>query len=46
VDIGKSKILMRNQPAYRADQAREAVLKSLAESWDEAVGLPKELRQS
>jgi len=37
---------MRNQPAYRADQAREAVLKSLAESWDEAVGLPKELRQS
>lgn len=36
---------MANQPAYRVEQARQAVLGSLIESWDEAVGLPKELRR-
>ena len=36
---------MANQPAYRIDQAQQAILKSLVESWDQVVGLPKELRQ-
>lgn len=36
---------MAGQPAYRIEQARAAVLKSLAKSWDEVAELPKELRQ-
>ncbi len=35
---------MAGLPAYRIEQARQAVLGSLVESWDEAVGLPKEMR--
>ena len=46
MNLGKLETILADQPAYRASQAREAVLKSLAESWKEVVGLPKELRQT
>jgi len=45
MDLGKLETVLEGQPAYRVNQAREAVLKSLVESWDEVAGLPKDLRQ-
>ncbi len=37
--------LLAGQPAYRVRQARAAVWKRLARSWEEATDLPKELRE-
>ncbi len=45
MDLLKLEKILEDQPAYRADQAREAVLKSLAEDWTQVVGLPKEIRE-
>ncbi|MCU0653133.1 MAG: 23S rRNA (adenine(2503)-C(2))-methyltransferase RlmN [Candidatus Pacebacteria bacterium] len=45
MNLDKLETILAGQPAYRAEQARQAVLKSLAENWDEVVGLPKDLRQ-
>jgi len=45
VDLSKIEKILENQPAYRAEQAREAVLKSLVDDWRQVVGLPKEIRE-
>jgi 23S rRNA (adenine2503-C2)-methyltransferase len=37
--------ILAGEPAYRIDQARAAVFGSLIDNWDQARGLPLELRQ-
>jgi len=44
VDLNNLETILAGQPAYRADQAREAVFKLLANDWNEVRALPKELR--
>jgi len=46
VNLDKLEKVLAGQPRYRLEQAREAVFVSLIENWDEAKGLPKELRQA
>jgi 23S rRNA (adenine2503-C2)-methyltransferase len=45
VDLSKLDTLLAGQPAYRVEQAREAVLRSLAQDWSKVLGLPKDIRQ-
>jgi 23S rRNA (adenine2503-C2)-methyltransferase len=45
MDFNKLDEILAGQPAYRIEQAREAVLKSLIDDWDQVQGLPKDLRQ-
>lgn len=45
MDISKLEELLKGQPQYRLNQAREAVFKLLIDDWSQAVGLPKDLRE-
>lgn len=45
MDFGKLEKILAGQPFYRAEQAKGAVLKLLAEDWGQVQSLPKELRQ-
>lgn len=45
MNLEKLNEILADQPAYRAKQAREAVFGLLIEDWEQARGLPKELRQ-
>ena len=44
MDISKLDDILREEPAYRAQQAREAVFKLLADDWSQVQGLPLSLR--
>lgn len=45
MNLEKLNEILADRPAYRAEQAGEAVFGSLIEDWEQARGLPKELRQ-
>ncbi|MFA5067203.1 MAG: 23S rRNA (adenine(2503)-C(2))-methyltransferase RlmN [Candidatus Izemoplasmatales bacterium] len=45
MDFTKLEEILAGQPAYRFEQARAAVIKSLIDDWNQAQGLPKELRR-
>lgn len=45
MDINKLKEALKNEPAYRFNQATELVYKQLIEDWSDAQGLPLELRK-
>ncbi len=45
MDLNKLNEILTDQPAYRTGQIKEAVYKSSVDDWDEAIGLPRELRR-
>jgi 23S rRNA (adenine2503-C2)-methyltransferase len=45
MELDKLEEVLAGEPAYRAGQAREAVFGSLIDNWEQARGLPRELRQ-
>lgn len=45
MDITKLDDILKDEPAYRAKQAREAVFKLLVDDWSQAQGLPFGLRE-
>jgi 23S rRNA (adenine2503-C2)-methyltransferase len=45
MDISKLGTILEDQPDYRIEQAREAVLGSLVEDWSRVIGLPKDIRE-
>jgi len=45
MDLSKLNEILAGQPAYRAGQIKEAVYRLSVADWDEAIGLPRELRQ-
>jgi 23S rRNA (adenine2503-C2)-methyltransferase len=45
MNLDKLETILKGYPAYRVNQAREAVLKSLIDDWGQAQGLPQDLRQ-
>jgi len=44
MDFDKLQTILAGLPAYRIEQVKEAVLKSLIDDWEQVVGLPKDLR--
>ncbi|MFA6375935.1 MAG: 23S rRNA (adenine(2503)-C(2))-methyltransferase RlmN [Candidatus Paceibacterota bacterium] len=46
MDFTRLEEILAGQPAYRVEQAREAVIKSLIDDWNQAQGFPKELRHN
>jgi len=46
MDLSKLDTILAGLPAYRIDQAKEAIFKTLIEDWNAVLGLPKDLRQA
>jgi 23S rRNA (adenine2503-C2)-methyltransferase len=44
MDLSKFKDILKNEPAFRARQASEAVFKLLIDDWPQAIAFPKVLR--
>lgn len=45
MDLSKLEEILKDQPGYRIDQAREAILRSLISDWQGVVGLPQDIRK-
>lgn len=45
MDLDKLKEVLQTEPAYRAKQVKQVIFRDLIENWDEAITLPKELRE-
>lgn len=45
MDLEKLQIILKSEPRYRQQQARQAIFKLLISDWNEVTNLPKDLRE-